>query len=280
MSFDGIISICALITTICSAIFVAYQAYLYNKDYKTRNSDSEIEKAIQLSRYYKEEILSNMGYLVSVFRAAGVEEIIKKIDYNKFKKFNNQELNKLLTKKEIMSIEEKINNINVDILINLRSLLRGTTNDEIVESNILSITNHVLKTMEESAAGKIEEESNSFSTSKTKAKIVYKIKSELYRRELKDVIYNTLNNMEYFSMHFNYKVADEEVIYQSLHQSYLSLVKMLYFYIASQNELPKDKYFTNVIKLYNSWVKRYKLKCEEEDESEDEIIHNGKPKKK
>ena len=65
-------------------------------------------------------------------------------------------------------------------------------------------------------------------------------------------------------MYFNSGVADEETVYQSLHQSFLAMVKILYFSIASKNESGKDKYFTNIIELYNNWADRYQLQRESE----------------
>ena len=83
-----------------------------------------------------------------------------------------------------------------------------------------------------------------------------------------ETLQDTLNTLEYFCMYFNSGVADEETVYQSLHQSFLAMVKILYFSIASKNESGKDKYFPNIIEWYNSWTERYQL------QRESEIIYN------
>jgi len=65
-----------------------------------------------------------------------------------------------------------------------------------------------------------------------------------------------LNSMEYFSMCFVTGIADESVVYQSLHQSFLKCVHMLSWMIASSNINPKNKYYTNLIHLHNLWAQR------------------------
>jgi hypothetical protein len=66
-----------------------------------------------------------------------------------------------------------------------------------------------------------------------------------------------LNRLEYFSMYFNTNTADHDTVYQSLHQSYFSIVIWMYFDISSRNKAPKDHYFTNIITLFNTWNNIY-----------------------
>lgn len=65
-----------------------------------------------------------------------------------------------------------------------------------------------------------------------------------------------MNTLEWFAMYCRYGLADEEIIYQSLHQTYLSMVWLLYFYISSNNTSNENKYFTNVIWLFERWRDR------------------------
>lgn len=271
------------VATIASAIFVATQAYLFKKDYKVRNNTSEVEKAINLSRYYKDNILDNTSYLFSIFKAIGIEDILRKVDYTELVEFNKEELKKLLSESERKDISKKLSNIDVDLLINTRILLKSTTKDEFVESTMLSLSNQLIKTLDESAMTEVEKESpkhNKIKSKQTHAKVLYELKSQIYKREFEEVVSNTLNNMEYFAMNFNNNIADEEVVYQSLHQSYLRLVKMLYFYISQQNESGKDKYYTNVIELYVKWNNRYNEKCTQEKMITQKVVHAKKKVKK
>lgn len=60
-------------------------------------------------------------------------------------------------------------------------------------------------------------------------------------------------------MGFTHNIANEAVVYTSLSQTYLSMVQMLYYNIAKNNH-DAERYFTNVIKLFNVWKKRWQEK--------------------
>lgn len=70
-----------------------------------------------------------------------------------------------------------------------------------------------------------------------------------YEFKLQDL----LNNLEYFSMNFTSGIADKVTVYRALHQTYLGTVKNLYFPLACQNDQPEDKFYNNIIELYNEW---------------------------
>ena len=62
-----------------------------------------------------------------------------------------------------------------------------------------------------------------------------------------------LNKLEVMAMYFNTNVANEKVVYQSLHQLYFAIIKVAYVKIARVNVNEKDKYYTNVIELFRKW---------------------------
>ena len=72
-------------------------------------------------------------------------------------------------------------------------------------------------------------------------------------REFFDIVSNALNDLEFFSMNFISGVADDSIVFPLLHQTYLTLVQLLYYYIAIQNKNEKDKFYTNVIELFEKW---------------------------
>ena len=67
---------------------------------------------------------------------------------------------------------------------------------------------------------------------------------------------STLNNMEFFAMHFTHKTADDSVVYQSLHQTYIKFVQLFYYNISINNMPDGQQYFTNILELYKLWYKR------------------------
>lgn len=83
--------------------------------------------------------------------------------------------------------------------------------------------------------------------------------------KIRSIITDTLNILEYLSMYINTKVADEKYIYNSLHQQFLQSIWLLYFEISLVNTDNKDKYYTNIIQLYNVWKKKYIKAIKKED---------------
>lgn len=73
---------------------------------------------------------------------------------------------------------------------------------------------------------------------------------------ISNLINATLNNMEYFALHFRHNTADESVVYQSLHKSYLEIVLYMYYYIANVNKDSSCKLYTNVIWLFERWKEK------------------------
>lgn len=71
------------------------------------------------------------------------------------------------------------------------------------------------------------------------------------------LISTTLNELEYMCMYITTKVADEKYIYDSLHQQFLKTVSYLYINISLINTDNKDKYYTNIISVFNMWKNNY-----------------------
>jgi len=85
-----------------------------------------------------------------------------------------------------------------------------------------------------------------------------------------------LNDLEWFCMNINSRVADGTVIYQSLHSTFLSTIQTMYFFISFINvNGPADKYYTNIMKLYNKWCKDAKKRADVHQRRIDKVEKNG-----
>lgn len=82
---------------------------------------------------------------------------------------------------------------------------------------------------------------------------------------IRAIICDTLNNLEYMCMYIATNVADEKCIYNSLHQQFLKAIALLYFEISFTNTDNKDKYYTNIIHVYNLWKAKYIKATKKED---------------
>ena len=77
-----------------------------------------------------------------------------------------------------------------------------------------------------------------------------------------------LNNTELFSTYFITKVADEDVAFQTIGNSFCKMIEELSFTYCILRRVDKNLNFNNTIKLYNLWNNRI------------EIINIGKEKEK
>ena len=67
----------------------------------------------------------------------------------------------------------------------------------------------------------------------------------------------TLNKLEYICMNISSRAADSNYIYQSLHQIFLRTIRNLYMEISIINTNACDKFYTNIIHVYNMWRNKY-----------------------
>ena len=215
----------------CSVIIAAWQYYLSVKGSNRELSIVQVQRAIDLAEYYKDNILIYYPAISYVFQEGGISEILAKIKISDIRDFDTDELNRLLSPQDIQKLKKSQFEvsfckafINANEIYNLNINLLDMTTDE---------------------NGKVV--------------VPSKCDIEIAVTFMANFINNVLNNMEYFALHFTHNVADESVVYQSLHDSYIKMVILLYYYIANTNNDPCNKLFTNVISLYNTW---YTKQCE------------------
>lgn len=66
----------------------------------------------------------------------------------------------------------------------------------------------------------------------------------------------TMNRIEAISMYLYLDIADELVVYPSIHQMFLKFVKISSIVIAFSNKSSLDEYYKYTIKMYHKWNKR------------------------
>ena len=70
------------------------------------------------------------------------------------------------------------------------------------------------------------------------------------------LVETTLNHIEAVCINISSKAAGSQFIYDSLHQSFLNIIEILSIKISKRNYNNVDKYFINVIEVYNMWNKQ------------------------
>ena len=115
-----------------------------------------------------------------------------------------------------------------------------------------------------------------------------KILDERYNNEEKKkfdsyfplLVENTLNHLEAICINISSHAAGSQFIYNSLHQSFLNTIEVLSIKISSNNYNNVDKYYINIIEVYNMWNKQKTKDIEKLNATQRKISRlNSKAKK-
>lgn len=211
------------------ALIAVWQYYLSSKAEMARYNNEKVQKAIDLAEYYKNEILTNYCLLVDVFEGTKIKNIIRKVKIKDMKEFDQYELKELLDEEATEAIKQKL------------------TSEDCANVMLESIQKRGFKTNNTIIADVIQ---------KRKTISGYKLSEEELKAVrvtfVNEVMNETLNCLEFFSMNFTHGTADESVVFASLSPTFLEMVQLLYYNIAINNN-ERVHYFTNVIKLFDIW---------------------------
>lgn len=238
------------IFVISGVVIAVWQYYLSSKSTKSNLEIIQIQRAIDLSAYYKDNILKYFPAIRYIFREAKINDILANIKIEDMKYFNKAELAKLFTLEQIETLKsiEKSDNFAAAIL----------------KANIIYGLNFPFSSLP--TASEMEELCK---------KPVDIDQTTLLSAFMANLICTTLNNLEFFASHFSHNTADESVVYQSLHQTYLDNMPYLYYYIAKLNEEPSKKLYTNVIWLFDKWKSREEQQRKQRSKNDEAILSHG-----
>lgn len=235
-------------------IIAVWQYYLSSKSMKNNLEIQQVQRAIDLAEYYKDNILRYSPAIKYVFEKTDILSIINNLRIDHLHDFDVHELNKLFTQNEI----DKLKNLkNSDLFY--QSVLDANT--------IYGLGANIPDKKEEISAGKEEIKGVDDKD--------YATDNSLAPAFLANLIKDMLNNLEYFALHFHHNTADESVVYQSLHQTYLEIIRVLYYFISKQNEDASAKYYTNIIWLFEKWGDKKTAQNNERSQKSKEIQSHG-----
>ena len=217
--------LCSFVVMVGGIIGV-WQYSLAKKTEAAQYHNNRIQKAIDLSGYYKDNILCYITCICHVYRTSGILDILDNVKREEMNDFDIQELEK---------------NFNPTQRKQLRKILHSDRFLEIIiESAEIFSKDSVLADPIFIKDGEKMIEARKINQNKV---------IEYFKN---DIVCAALNNLEYFALHFNYETADRLVVYQSLHKTYLDIVQMLYYDISINNETGEQKLYTNVIRLISN----------------------------
>lgn len=243
--------IVAAVFVIVAGLAAVWQYVSTSKNNQTRVADTRVQRAIDLSEYYKDHILIHYPGLLYVFDKCGAIQILNSIPFSKMVSFDNNELNNNLTPEQIKKLK--------DVPTSSQFIQAVVEADEIYHLG-LPFKKDIITKQKDDGSKEVKITVNAEQT---------------ITAFLANVIDCMLNNMEYFAMAFTHNTADESVIYQSLHQSYFDIIRILYYFISKNNTNSTDKYYTNAIKLYHIWRRRSVTQEKRRKMLSNSNIHSG-----
>lgn len=69
-------------------------------------------------------------------------------------------------------------------------------------------------------------------------------------------VFDILNDFEWIALSFRSRLAEEELVYQCLHQTFLRHMPDWYYFVSYKNYVNADRYYINITWLYNLWKAR------------------------
>ena len=217
--------------TMLIAAISAFYAYLAYRHQRGRAAKAA---ACDLAQYYAHNIVEKYSFIFDVYSSSGYTEMVKRVfPIGKIKMFTLQEVCDFL----------------VDSEINISDIM-----EEMTSISDKSILVHKLRYAKSSAdrAQYIEE----YSRPEIGGEEGFPDAASLLKEDFFASENSLLNDLEWFSMQCRYGISDEKLLYQSLHQTFLAEVQLLYFSISILNKNSEDKFYTNIIWLFDVWKKR------------------------
>jgi len=194
--------------------------------YKFQRQENRKVRAQNIAKLYAEEIIPTMRFINEIMERIGATKYIK--FFCDFKKFDGKESDILLdkagiTKEEFEKLFQKID----------KDMIRKVALFSRVAQKELLLYNEI----------------DDFDCSD-------------YARVFNCFVIDFLNKLEAFAILLKYNVADEKIIYQALHQTFIKNMPQWYFFIARHNTLDENRYYDNVIWLFDCWSKRQEKQSE------------------
>lgn len=259
-----------LFVSILGLAFVGYQ--LWQLNIQTRNQVSQLEvqvkqltqdkqivkteKALDMALEFSNLIKRDLGYYSELYKDNGQIEYVK--------------MNSLCSKFETFDLYEAQTIFKVQ---NVNRILFLISTDAIPQENLFDSYHTYFSTGSDVNLYYILKNNEYILGDAILSNKSLEIQiRDYYNRVLKQqekTSYDLLNKFEWLAMHFNTGIAEDDVVFQSLHQLFLKTVAQLYFRIVAHNVGDKiDKYYTNIIELYVSWNNKLKLQEKRVEELE------------
>ena len=276
-----ILNIVEVMIAIIGFYFIVRELKEMRDQREQSRKETRIKSAMDLAREFQVLIDNEISFMNSVLdrKDSSYGTIISQIKDSEMGLFTEQEFNKLCDKYEKLKECADFHGhpeLHLNEIANAYCSAKRLPNNEINNIMMCINANWDLTDDEKEYIQANEESEND----KNMLMLVAKINTITYYKnrlisEFCDTRMNLLNKFEYLTMSLNTNLADEDIVYVSLHQLFLKIVKLLYPVICKcNNKYTADKYYSHTIETYNRWAARYEKERQEEDDRQKKVTKN------
>lgn len=239
----------AIVGIVGTAIWALYE-------FDKRNSRNQQEKGAEIANIFSEHLLRECYILGTVIKQTEFCSKLKlsQLKYTAFKNFDRNEISRLYP--------------NYNLIFS--DITNFITSDEAQQI--------YLRILESQVSFSSYENLKSKKYSSEEAKALFILDNKDFPFKFSQLIYSVLNQLEAICMNIASQAAGSKYVYQSLHQIFLQTVKLLAPIISCSNKKYSDKYYTNIIHVYNNWVNIREFEQKKEYKNIDRINKILNPK--
>ena len=239
----------------CGLIVGAFWAiYQFDKN-KTQKQQ---EKASEIAKSFSDELATKCSIIYGVLEHSEIYNLLelKEKNYDSFKVFNTNEIRAIYNDDNFI---EKYKRTYLES--DLEQIYYRILDSRITFNNFKDLTNRNKQYSEE------------------EAKNLFILDNSYLPFHFSTLVSDVLNELEYLCMSLSSQAAGSKYVYQSLHQIFLRTVRLLCVQIAlSNNKFYSDKYYTNVIHMYNKWTELYMQDLKKEKRLKSKVNNLLNPK--
>lgn len=239
----------SILGIIMTAIWAIYQ-------FDKTISRKQQEKGAEISKLVSERLMYRCDILGNVIIKSELNEIFQ---YNSLKPtvFKN------FDKSELISLY----NDNETIIQKIKSIVRSEELQQLYFRELETKINQI----------KYDDITDKKYTDKEAHKLFILDNKELPFK-FTQLITSILNDLEYISMYISSQNTHSKYIYQSMHQFFIKTIKLLGPIISIFNKDYCDKYYTNIICVYNEWCRLRNIDLKKEIKKKEKINKILNPK--
>lgn len=224
-----------LLGIVCAGIWALYE-------YDKSKVSTQQEKASEIAKTFSDDLLDKCNIVIAVYQSSMLSKLLSTIDTinSPFEHFTTDELREITNNDDCPSLYKKDKeSIDFDYLY-----------FRVLESRIMTKSEY---------KEKHDDKDNRHKYTSEEAQKLFILDNSSFPFHFSSLVDEVLNTLEYVCMNISSHAAGSMFIYQSLHQTFFDTINILAFEISLRNNGKySDKFYTNIIYVYNEWQKIYK----------------------